>query len=222
MIKGQKQEKLKMSFLFGGARPANQDSLKDYQRKITGSARSMEREIQRQDAQEQGLKRQLAECAKSNKLEIATIKAKEMVRLRAHRSRLYTMKEHMTGLAQQLQTVQNSSKIQETMAQTARMLQNLNTKFDAGAVAAMLREFEKQNILMTNKQEIVDDTLDCAFEVDGEQDSTNEAVLEVLQDVGFDVKSRLSDAAKNTASLADETSMENIETRLHRLRPRDG
>lgn len=204
-----------MAFLFGGGRPANQDSLRDYQRKVAGSARGMEREIHRQDVREKTLQKQLLTCARENNIDMATTKAKEMVRLRAHRARLYTMKEHMAGLSQQLQTVQSSAKIQETIACTARMLQTLNARFDAPGVARMLAEFEKQNVLITQKQEIVDDTLDSAFEVDGEADATSEAVLDVLQGVGLDLRGRLGGASKNRVEQEDA---EDLDKRLQRLR----
>lgn len=210
-----------MSFLFGGGRPTGKDCLRDYQRQIASSARGMEREVARMDLQEKVLQRDLIKCANENKIDAATIKAKEMVRLRAHRSRVQTMKANMTGLAQQLQTVQSTTKIQETIAVTARMLQGLNARFDAGSVARMLAEFEKQNILMANKQEVVEDTLDCTFEVDGEQDATNEAVLGVLQEVGLDVQSRLKGPAGGDR-VASADDGESFEARLQRLRPRDG
>lgn len=207
-----------MAFLFGGGRPANQDSLKEYQRKITGTARGMEREIRRQDAQEGRLQKELMRCAQDNKIELATTKAKELVRLRAHRTRLYTLKEHMTGLSQQLQTVQSSARMQETLATTARMLHSLNARFDAPSVARMLADFEKQNALIANKQEIVDDTLDSAFEVDGEADATNDAVLDVLQDVGLDLRGVLGRACGGRVAPAP-TMDDDLDERLQRLRP---
>ena len=42
-----------MAFLYGGAKPACKDSLRDYQRKVAGSARGMEREIRKQDVQDE-------------------------------------------------------------------------------------------------------------------------------------------------------------------------
>jgi charged multivesicular body protein 2A len=207
-----------MAFLFGGGRPASQDSLRDYQRRIASGARGMEREIRRQDSQEKALERDLARCARDNNIEVATSKARELVRLRAHRGRLYSMKEHMTGLSQQLLTVQSSSRMQETLAATARMLHSLNARFDAPSVARMLADFERQNALITSKQEIVDDTLDSAFEVDGEADATNEAVLDVLQGVGLDLRGRLGSAGKGAGG-EREAGEDDLEARLQRLRP---
>ena len=159
------------------------------------------------------MQHELSRHARDSKIELATSKAKEMVRLRAHKTRLRTMREHMTGLAQQLQTVQSSAKIQETIALTARMLQGLNARFDAPSVARMLAEFEKQNALIAHKQEVVDDTLDSAFEVDGEGDATNDAVLDVLQEAGLDLRNRLGPTG--TRAGAD---VEDLDARLQRLR----
>lgn len=72
----------------------------------------MEREIARLELQEKSLQRELGKCAAESKIDMATTKAREMVRLRAHKTRLSTMRGHMTGLAQQLQTVQSSTKMQ--------------------------------------------------------------------------------------------------------------
>lgn len=205
-----------MAFLFGGARKSGQESLKEFQRQIQTSARGMEREAMRLDRKEKLLQAELAKHGKEGKMEQATNKAKEMVRLRAHRSRLYKLNENMTGLANQLQTVQSSQKIQETIALTVRMLQGLNARFDASSVAHMLAEFEKQNVLMGNKQEIIDDTLDGAFEVDGELDATSEAVLEVLEEAGLDMRGKIGSVGRTEGSQVPD---EDLEARLQRLRP---
>ena len=206
-----------MSFLFGGARPSGADNLRDYQRKIAASARGMEREVARLDQQEKVLQRDLSKCASESNLEAATSKAKEMVRLRAHRSRVRGMKGHMTALAQQLHTVQSTNKMQETLAQTARMLQGLNSRTDAVAVARMLAEFEKQNTLMANKQEVMEDTLDCTFEVEGELEATNDAVLTVLQEAGLDVQHKLRDAGGARREAVGGEDID-LDARLQRLR----
>jgi len=207
-----------MAFLFGGARKESKDSLHDYQRKIAGSARGMERELRKLDLQEKGMQLELGKHAKESKIDLATSKAKEMVRLRAHKTRLRTMKEHMTGLSQQLQTVQSSAKMQETIAVTAKMLQGLNARFDVTSVARMLMEFEKQNVLMAQKQELIEDTLDSAFEVDGEADATSEAVLDVLQEAGLDLRGKLLGGGKTAGAASEDDDTGDLQERLQRLR----
>jgi charged multivesicular body protein 2A len=204
-----------MSFLFGGARPSGSESLKDYQRRVAASARGMEREIARAEGREACIQRELAKLAKDGRLEPATSKATELVRLRAHKGRLYTMKGHMQGLAQQLQSAQTSNKMQETMASAARILRAVNTRFDAAAIQRMLADYERQNVLMANKQELVEDTLDSTLEVDGEHEATSDAVTAVLQEAGLDVSSRLGATGD---ARGQEPSVEELDGRLQRLR----
>jgi charged multivesicular body protein 2A len=203
-----------MSFLFGGERKQSNDSIRDFQRKVVSNARGVERDIARLDQQETVLQRGLAGCAKdTSKLGVATAKAQEIVRLRAHRARLYTVKAHMTGLSQQLQTVQTSGKIQETIAMTGQMLQALNGKFDAAAIARMLSDYERQNVQMTAKQELVDDALESGFEADGEKEDCNQAVADVLMEAGLDAAARL---ARREPVVSPAES--DIAARLERLR----
>jgi charged multivesicular body protein 2A len=206
-----------MSFLFGGSRPTNTDTVRDFQRKVASNARGVERELARMDQREAVLQRELAGCAKDggSRLDIATAKAREIVRLRAHRGKLVTVKEHMTGLAQQLQTVQATGRIQDIVMTTGRMLQTLNGRFDAGSMARMLAEYERQNAQMTVKQELVDDALESGFEADGEQEDCNEAVAGVLSAAGLDVAARLASGRSGGRLEADETE---LASRLEKLR----
>ena len=125
------------------------------------------------------------------------------------------MKTHMTGLSQQLHMVHSSNKIQETLSTTSRMLQGLNSRMDISSVHRMLVDFEKQNVLITNKQEIVDETLDSAFEVDGEQEATNDAVLGVLEEAGLDI-SLLS--TKNQENCIPSGGVAELEQRFEALK----
>jgi division protein CdvB (Snf7/Vps24/ESCRT-III family) len=207
-----------MAFLFGGARQASSNTARDYQRKAASSARAMEREISRMDAKEAGLQRELARCAKDSTLEATAVKAKEIVRLRAHRGRLTTVKGHMTGLAQQLQSVQATGRIQETMAETTQMLMSMNSRFDAGSVARMITEFERQNAHMQAKQELIDDALDSGFEADGEQDECNSAVVDVLTEAGLDAQARLMTHPRGLAPPQLSSDDADMAQRLERLR----
>lgn len=207
-----------MSFLFGGARVSNSNTVRDYQRKVAGNARGMDREVGRLDQREALLQRELAKCAREGKMDTATAKAKEIVRLRAHRERLRTVGTQMTGLAQQLQSVQTTGKVQEMISDTVGMLHTLNGRLDAGGVARMLAEFERQSVQMQAKQELMHDALDSGFEADGETEDCNEAVITVLEEVGLDMRAQLSGGggARAQPGLSVE---EDMAARLERLRP---
>ena len=81
----------------------------------------------------------------------------------------------------------------------------------------MLREFQNQTALMGNKQEVLDETLETAFETDGETNATDEALTAVFVEAGLDTSLGL--ARLGVAGKADQTPPEDdMEARLQRLR----
>jgi charged multivesicular body protein 2A len=175
-----------MAFLFGGGRRADTENAKDFQRQINASGRGMEREVVKLNVQEKKMLLEMKRMGQTSDLAAATNKAKELIRLRAHRTRLSTMRAHLGQLSQQLQSVSGTQKIQDVVFQTTRMLQTLNKRYDPRQVSRMLQEFEKQNTMMGLKQEVLEDGLDDAFEVDGEITFAEDEVARVMQEVGLD------------------------------------
>lgn len=204
-----------MSFLFGGARPTGPDSVRDYQRKVTTSARGLQREIARLESREGALQRELALCAQRGRIDEAKAKATEMVRSRAHRERLRRMAGHMTALGQQLQGVHTTGKMHEMIASTGRILQGLNSRLDAGSLARALADYERQFCIVTSKTEVVDDALEGVFEVDGEEEATQSAVCAVLEEAGVDLSARLPQSDR---AAREGPSAEGLAERLQRLR----
>jgi hypothetical protein len=204
-----------MAFLFGGARPAATDSVKEYQRKVATSARGLQREIARIDSREACSQKELARSVQQGRIEEAKAKATEMVRARAHRDRLTRMAGHMTALGQQLQGVHASGKMHEMVASTGRILHGLNARLDAGSLARALADYERQHCIITGKTEVVDDALDGAFEVEGEEEATQSAVCAVLAEAGLDVSARLPQA---DGPAGEGPSAEELAQRLQRLR----
>jgi charged multivesicular body protein 2A len=205
-----------MSFLFGGATQVKRDPIRDYQRDLRHSVRSMEREDIKAASQERALLASISKHAKEQRLDLCKAKAKELVRLRAHRHRIVTMKGHMATLQHQLSTVQSAKVMQETMAKTTTLLRSLNTRLDAKAIYKMLMEFEKQSTNFSDGQEIVEGTLDDIFEADNEQATTDQAVAGVFQELGLEMEMNLPSSRHELHGFFANDA--NLETRLQNLK----
>lgn len=205
-----------MSFLFGGARAVPENPLRALQSQVRSGVRASDREIARLDREEKALMTQLTKFGRAQMLDSARLKAKELVRLRAHRLRLTGLRAGLTGLCQQLGEVGTSHKIQETLGKTTDMLQKLNTQMSLQGTQRLMKEFERQTTLMSTKQELVDDALESAFEGDTEQADTESAVLQVLEEAGLEVACKMKGvSASGPVSDIDATA---LESRLHSLR----
>ena len=183
-----------MAFLFGGGRRPESENAKEFQRQINASGRGMDREIARLGLQEKHMLAEMKKMGQASNLTSATTKAREVIRLRAHRTRLSTMRAHLTQLSQQLQSVSGSQKIQDIVRQTTRMLTTLNKQYNPAQVSRMLAEFERQNTQMGLKQEVVEDSLDDIFEVEGEATFAEEEVARVMEEVGLDRNAQIGAA----------------------------
>ena len=209
-----------MAFLFGGARPTGADAIRDFQREVKSSIRGTDREVGKLNVAERTLLRDLKRCGADSNVELARVKARELIRMRAQRSRLFTLKSNMSGLAQRLGELHGSARTTETLARTTRMLQSLNGRMDTAAVTQMLAQFQRHSDLMGNRQEIIEETLESAFETDGEAAATDDALLAVFREAGVDASlslGRLS-AATGGRAAAGPLPEEDLEARLQRLR----
>lgn len=207
-----------MSFLFGGARPVSDNPLRALQTQVRSGVRASDREIARLDRDEKVLLAQLKKCGTSQQIETARIKAKELVRLRAHRLRLNGLKAGLSGLSQQLGEVGASHKIQEALGKTTVMLQRLNGQLSLGGTQKMMKEFDRQTTEMSTKQEFVNDALDSAFEGDNEEVETESAVLQVLEEAGLDEACRMQRMKTSQQAGEQDISLNSLEARLHSLR----
>ncbi len=208
-----------MSFIFGGARPASDNNpLRALQTQVRSGVRASDREIARLDRDEKALLAQLKKCGTSQQIETARVKAKELVRLRAHRLRLNGLKAGLSGLSQQLGEVGASHKIQEALGKTTVMLQRLNGQLSLAGTQKMMKEFDRQTAEMSTKQELVNDAMDSAFEGDNEEVETESAVLQVLEEAGLDEACRMHRVKTSQQAGEQDTSLNSLEARLHSLR----
>lgn len=170
-----------MSILFGGARPPQSNSIKTYQREINRHVRQMERESTKCLSNEKLIIKEIKKNAEKNDMHIAKLKAKELIRARMFRRRIIVTQQSLSTLSQELSMIHTSQHSQEILAKTTVILQALNKKMDISSTYKMLVEFEKQNITMTEKQEVLNDTMDNMMELDdSEVDATLASVFEEL------------------------------------------
>jgi division protein CdvB (Snf7/Vps24/ESCRT-III family) len=218
-----------MAFLFGGA-PAKQGSgpgdrpanpFREHQRELRYGVRALEREEAKAQRADAAYKVEIMRLAREQRLDLCKAKAREMIRLRAHRSRIMTIKFHMNTLASQLTTLQSTQQLQSVMAKTTRLLQGLNRSMDPRAVHRMLCEFERQHAMMSDSQEVLQETLDSVFESENEAAETDDAMLQVFQELGLDMQGRLGGLSGpgRAPTLVDPALTDDeLEARLSRLR----
>jgi division protein CdvB (Snf7/Vps24/ESCRT-III family) len=205
-----------MAFLFGGGRPVKPapDPVREHRLELQRGTRAMDREDLKASRSEAVLKREIETHARLQRYDACQDKARELIRLRAHRARLSNIKGHMHSLDRQLATVQGGKQIQSVVLKTTQIMRNMNRTLDPRRVHHMLHEFERHSTALSMGQEIVEETLDSVFEVEGEGDATDDAMVAVFAELGLDQRV-VSRARGEPLAPPVEADME---TRLARLR----
>jgi charged multivesicular body protein 2A len=204
-----------MAFLFGGGRVVDKDGgVRECERQVGRNVRATERELLKLDSREKLALRELRASGAKRDMEAARLKATELVRLRAHRARLASLRANMVGLSQGLGEIAASHRTQEMVGKTALMLGKLNAQLDLPSAARMVAVFERESAQMGMKQEVIHDALDEAFAEEGEAGLTDQAVEQVLAEAGFE-ESLLYAQSRPPPR---DVSMEELEQRLNALR----
>lgn len=207
-----------MAFLFGGGRPVPRrpvDPVREHRLELQRGIRAMDREDLKAVRSEALLKKEIEAHARRQRYDLCQSKARDLVRLRAHRERLSHMKGHMGSLDRQLVSVQGGQQIQSVLLKATQVMRDVNARLDPRAVHRMLHEFERHSSSLSMGQQVVEETLDSVFEVDGEGEAVDDAVAGVFLELGLD--SVLVANSRPTAADARSSDCD-IEARLARLR----
>ena len=208
-----------MAFLFGGERKAAADPVREHQQEIRRALRAMDREDSRSAAADQALVKEITAHARDQKLPQCKAKAQQLVRARAHRARLNSMRGQLTSLGQQLEVVKGTQQIHRVLEQTTALMRTLNLRVNPKAAHKLLTEFERQNTAFVAGQEVMQETLDAVFEADDEHAASDDALAGIFMELGLSEAAglyRASASASGEGGVAHDDAR--MEARLARLR----
>jgi hypothetical protein len=196
-----------MAFLFGGERKARADPMREHQQQIRRAIRAMEREDARSAAADRVLVKEITAHARDQKLPQCKAKAQQLVRARAHRARLDTMRGQLTALGQQLEVVKGTQQIHRVVEQTTALMRAINLRVNPRAAHKLLVDFERQNTAFTAGQEVMQETLDAAFEADDEQEASDDALSGIFRELGLSEAAELCRASATADAPRDDAQM---------------
>lgn len=134
------------------------------------------------------------------------VMAKDLVRTRRYIQKFYQMKTQLQAVSLRIQTVGTNQQMMVSMKGATRLLGSMNRSMNLPSLQKIAMEFEKENDIMDQRQEMMDDAIDDTMEMD--EDESEEIVNQVLDEIGIDLKQSLG------ATPSDITSTANKEQRV--------
>ena len=186
---------------------------KELMRENDREFRSTERQLQRDrtqlERQEKQLEADIRKVAKQGNKQAATTLAKQLIQVRAQKTKSMAMSGKMTALNHQTKTMASTAKMAQTMGATAKTMHKVNEQFDPVKVQKTMMEFEKESTKMEISEELMTDTLDTALAGSDDETETDTVVASILDEIGIEMTGKLAAAPRGLPE-ADKTGQKDI------------
>ncbi|KAK9448800.1 Snf7 family [Limtongia smithiae] len=185
-----------------------QERLRKHQRALEKAQRELDRERQKLEIQEKKLITEIKKSAKANQIGACKIQAKDLVRTRKYIQKFYQMRTQLQAVSLRIQTVRSNEQMMQSMKGATRLLGSMNRSMNLPALQKIAMEFEKENDIMDQRQEMMDDAVDDAMEDDEEE--SDEVVNQVLDEIGIDLNQALGETPSTLGSRVAESEQQSL------------
>ncbi len=176
-----------------GKRLTPQERLRKNQRALERTQRELKREKIKLEKQEKTLISEIKKSAKNGSVSAAKIQAKDLIRTKKYIQKFNAMTTQLQAISLRIQTVRSNEAMTQSMGEATKLLGGMNRSMNLPQLAKIAMEFEKQNDIMDQRQEMMDDAIDDAMGEDElEDDEADEIVNKVLDEIGVDLNQSLN------------------------------
>ncbi len=107
--------------------------------------------------------------------------------------KFYGMRSQLQKISLRLQTHRTNEQMMQAMKGATVALGSMNRSMNLPALQRIAMEFERENDIMEQRQEMMDDAVDDAMDV-GLEEEGDEVVEQVLEEIGVDLNQAVSSA----------------------------
>ncbi|KAA8914816.1 Snf7-domain-containing protein [Sphaerosporella brunnea] len=163
-----------------------------HQRALEKAQRELDRERVKLEGQEKKLIAEIKRSAKTGQMGACKIQAKDLVRTRRHIKKFVQMKTQLQAISLRIQTVRSHEQMMVAMKGATTLLGAMNRTMNLPVLQRIAMEFQKENDIMDQRQEMMDDSIDDITGLD-EEEETDEVVAQVLDEIGVNLNQALGE-----------------------------
>ncbi|KAI5807074.1 Snf7-domain-containing protein [Geopyxis carbonaria] len=182
-----------------GRRQTPAERLRKHQRSLEKAQRELDRERIKLENQEKKLITDIKKSAKNGQMGACKIQAKDLVRTRKYVQKFAQMKTQLQAVSLRIQTVRSNEQMMQSMKGATSLLSTMNKSMNLPALQRIAMEFEKENDIMDQREEMMGDAIDEVTGLDDEEE-TDEVVNQVLDEIGVDLSQALGETPTGLAS----------------------
>ena len=205
------------------------ERLRKHQRALEKTQRELDRERTKLENQEKKLVQDIKKNAKNGQMAAVKIQAKDLVRTRRcvqykseqpecrcvlttagrYIQKFYQMRTQLQAISLRIQTVRSNEQMMQSMKGATSLLGSMNRQMNLPALQRIAMEFEKENDIMDQRQEMMDDAIDDVTGVEDEEEG-EEVVNQVLDEIGVDLNQSVSCDMQISTMFSDINSSEKL------------
>ncbi|KAI5956457.1 IFG3 [Candida jiufengensis] len=178
------------------------------QRALEKTQRELTREVTKLQQQEKKLISDIKKSAKQGQISSAKIQAKDLIRTKSYINKFNSMRAQLQAISLRVQSVRSNQQMAMSMRDATRVLSGMNKSMNLPQLSRIAQEFAKENDLMDQKQEFMDDAIDDAMAMDddelGEEEQIDEILGKVLDEIGVDLNTTLKDTPSGITGVEQE------------------
>ncbi|EHK46574.1 uncharacterized protein TrAtP1_005461 [Trichoderma atroviride] len=175
-----------------GKRMTPAERLRKNQRMLDKAIRELDQTRVKLEKQEKTLIQQIKTSAKNGQMGACKIQAKDLVRTRRYVEKFYGMRSQLQKISLRLQTYRTNEQMMQAMRGATMALGSMNKSMNLPQLQRIAMEFERENDIMEQRQEMMDDAVDDAMDV-GIEEEGDEVVEQVLEEIGIDLNQALGE-----------------------------
>ena len=174
-----------------GKRMTPAERLRKNQRSLDKAIRELDQVRTKLEKQEKTLVAQIKQSAQKGQMGACKIQAKDLVRTRRYIEKFYGMRSQLQKISLRLQTYRTNEQMMQAMKGATVALGSMNKSMNLPQLQRIAMEFERENDIMEQRQEMMDDAIDDAMDV-GVEEEGDEVVEQVLEEIGVDLSQSVS------------------------------
>lgn len=183
-----------------GKKLTPQERLRKNQRALEKTQRELTREVGKLQQQEKKLMSEIKKNAKAGQMALAKVQAKDLIRTKSYITKFNSMKTQLQAISLRIQLVRLNQQMASSMRDATRVLGGMNRQMNLPLLLRIAQEFAKENDMMDQKQEFMDDAVDDAMAMDEDELGEDEQVDEILNQVLDEIEVGLNTNLKDTPS----------------------
>ncbi|KUI62565.1 DOA4-independent degradation protein 4 [Cytospora mali] len=187
-----------------GKRMTPAERLRKNQRMLDKAIRELDQVRVKLEKQEKTLVSQIKQSAQKGQMGAAKIQAKDLVRTRRYVEKFYGMRSQLQKISLRLQTYRTNEQMMQAMKGATVALGSMNRSMNLPQLQRIAMEFERENDIMDQRQEMMDDAIDDAMDA-GVEEEGDEVVEQVLEEIGVDLSQSFGEtpAGLQTSAVAE-------------------